>query len=362
MFTVADPHPMLGVPYLERRLPRLLLFGSFGVVVVPLLALTQWNSDAPLTQHALYLHGIGLGLTHFLITFAVYGQSGHRDHFRASRAGRMFYLYLPPLVLGSFALLAFVDVRARAPVLSGVLFGAVRMLDFHHVGRQSFGVLQLLRGTTAPEADALRRAERRFFDLLAASQWITFARGGRADAREVWCALMLLLLLGSFVTLLARELTQPVRRPRVVGYLVLQAASGAWAVYDTRLYLVGLALHYVEYHVLMFPRCMRTRLDATRWTDRWFAALRRVPLLFYGLLLATAQLLDLLSGQLARTATFSTSLVHVFDGLFVAHYLVEARLWRLREPFYREQVGPLYLAPRSLVPSPPEGAPLTGSA
>jgi hypothetical protein len=114
--------------------------------------------------------------------------------------------------------------------------------------------------------------------------------------------------------------------------------------------------------VLMYPRCMGTRLDATRWTDRWFAALRRVPLLFYGLLLATALLLDQLSGQLARTATFSTSLVHLFDGLFVAHYLVEARLWRLREPFYREHVAPLYVAPRSLTLSAPESAPQLGTA
>jgi hypothetical protein len=37
-------------------------------------------------------------------------------------------------------------------------------------------------------------------------------------------------------------------------------------------------------------------------------------------------------------------LISVFDGLFVTHYLIEARIWKFGEPFYRHTLIPLYFS------------------
>ena len=123
----------------------------------------------------------------FLITFTLYAQRSHRDHFRSTREGWLFYLVLPPCVLVLFALFALFDLRTQAPLWSGLALGCVRMLDFHHVGRQSYGVLQLLRDVSPRAGPKLH--ERRFFDLLAGAQWLTFALGGHIDLATPWFAL-----------------------------------------------------------------------------------------------------------------------------------------------------------------------------
>ena len=38
--------------------------------------------------------------------------------------------------------------------------------------------------------------------------------------------------------------------------------------------------------------------------------------------------------------------LHSLDGLFLAHFFVEAFVWRLSTPHYRKTLGPLYFAPK----------------
>ena len=61
----------------------------------------------------------------------------------------------------------------------------------------------------------------------------------------------------SHVRVMLRESSRPMRW-LPLAYLTLQAACAASAVYDTRLYLTALVMHYVEYHAIMWPRLFRS--------------------------------------------------------------------------------------------------------
>jgi hypothetical protein len=130
-----------------------------------------------------------------------------------------------------------------------------------------------------------------------------------------------------------------------LGYLLLQSAAAALAVYSTALYLFALAIHYVEYHVLMAPRCFKTKLDATSRVDRWYGHVRRHKIVFYVALLAISTMYLWLAGSGATIENSPVTyalLIHVFDGLFVFHYFVEAFIWKFGDPYFRQTLGPLY--------------------
>jgi hypothetical protein len=117
-------------------------------------------------------------------------------------------------------------------------------------------------------------------------------------------------------------------------------------VYATWLYLTVLALHYLEYHMLMAPRCFG---ETTGPRTGVLGTLRRASV-FYALLAVTVVLFE------ARSFVVSGSfalryVVHIFDGIFVLHYVLDAFLWKFRNPFYRAQLYPLYFQ-RRLRPSP----------
>jgi hypothetical protein len=139
------------------------------------------------------------------------------------------------------------------------------------------------------------------------------------------------------------------------GYVVVQAV-GVWAaaVY-LPLYLSALAVHYVEYHVLMVPRCFRVPLDPTSRLDRAFGWARGQPVVFYGIVLSCAGLA--LAGSVAGMGMMGRNLddltepfgylavIAVFDGIFVFHYFVEVFIWRFSDPHFRRTLAGLYFAP-----------------
>jgi hypothetical protein len=180
-------------------------------------------------------------------------------------------------------------------------------------------------------------------------------------------------LAGLFVTVLvgigvtARKVETPSRLLATAAYFTLQAGSGLLAAYSTALYGFALAMHFVEYHVLMMPRCCNTPLDARRTIDRLFGAVRNNRVVFYCLIGMAAFGVSLLTGlgtsmvqamaAMAATmwgslgvewapASSYTLLLAIFDGIFVFHYFVEMFIWRFSEPHYRQTLGPLYFAPK----------------
>ncbi|MFI5307562.1 MAG: hypothetical protein ACHQ53_09430 [Polyangiales bacterium] len=354
------------MPYLEQRAPLVIILGAFFCLSVPLALLHVVPNFLGFFPSVFLLYVVGLGTTHFFVTLAVYLQAQNREHFRSSTRNRLIYFAAPPAILGLYALSAATDFRARHVELAAAVFSSLRFFDFFHVGRQSAGVLRLFERPRREALPAwLPRAENAFFVGMALLQWETFLLGGRFGADRVSAripAIMLAVIALAIIASHARSwlasralsthATSHAWLPLL--YFALQAASAAAAVWQTRLYLSALAMHYVEYHVMMRPRCFETPLDTRHALDRAAAFVRERRGLFYGLLLAVAVGFELRSYAPADLSPSTTFCVHVFDGIFLVHYFLEAFLWKFSDPFYRRTLGPLYLEPH---PRPSRAAP-----
>jgi hypothetical protein len=338
-----------GLSYLERPAAVATIFGSFFLIFLPLLALSVIPNFVEALPYLVLLEAVGLGVTHFFITLALYLRSDNLRHFASSRANRLIYFAAPLSILLFFALTAATGLRERAPVFSLYFFGAIRFFDFFHVGRQSFGILQIYkRPVSSALPDWSRRGENAFFVGMAVLQWETFALGGQFRSELLYARLPAIALGGLFVAICASYLQLPREqglapgRRRALGYFAMQATCAASAVYDTRLYVIALTMHYVEYHVMMGRRCFAPPPRRPGRVDRAFRPLRRNPVLFYALLLGLVVAFELRNHAPTELPRSTLFFVHIFDGIFFVHYLVEAYLWRFREPYYRDGLGPLF--------------------
>lgn len=331
--------------YLERPIPSALIFGVFVIVVVP-LAVLQWVPNFVEAVPCLaLLVAIGLGTSHFFLTLGVYLPAAQRAYMTSTRQRQLIYFALPLAIL---LLLAFIEaskLRVYRPGIAALFFAAVRALDFLHVGRQSFGVQQLMKRGLPRVPARLRTLENLFFVGLAALQWQTFWDGGvfPSDRARAW--LPALALCGVFLVVFGyyarRAFTDWERSWRPWLYFSVQAVCAAAAAFRTWLYLTVLAVHYLEYHVLMYPRLFSAPGEDSR--SRWLPWLSG-PLALYSALAVVVIAFELR----ALVVTESTALsfvVHLFDGIFLLHYVLDAFLWRFSQPFYGEQLGRLYLQP-----------------
>ncbi len=370
------------MPYLQQRGPLAAILGAFFLVFLPLALLLVTPNFVAALPYLYVAYAVGLGTSHFFITLAVYLQAQNRAHFAATLRNRLIYFAAPIVILGLFALSAASDFRVQHAALAAYLFSALRFFDFFHVGRQSTGVLQLLKRGAAPALPGwLPRAENAFFVGMALLQWETFLLGGRFDAERLAAQLPAWALGGLACAILMSHLRLGFRpfaadaapgadttradasppspeqaraplghRPRQAWlpplYFALQAISAAAAVFETRLYIVALAMHYVEYHVIMHPRCFESAFDPASRLDRAFAFVRARPGLFYGVLAAIVLAFELRSYAPAGLSPSTRMAVHAFDGIFFVHYFLEAFLWKLSDPFYRRTLAPLYLDAR----------------
>ncbi len=189
--------------------------------------------------------------------------------------------------------------------------------------------------------------------------WLTFLTGGFNVHNSglmlgavVVSAMLLVLIVGHGLTWY-RTRDRGVAAPFT--YLMFQSASSGLAMYDTSLYIFCLTMHYVEYHVLMAPRCFDTPLNPNSGTDRLFGLFRHNRILFYAMIILLAgianfMILSTMGTYVTRSwnswPTPSRIMLALFNGLFVTHYFVEAFLWRFSNPFYRQSLMPLYFSPR----------------
>jgi hypothetical protein len=274
-------------------------------------------------------------------------------------------------------------VGAVFPLVGLLVLGAVRLADFNHFNRQSFGVLQLFKaraGTKAAPAD--KRIENLYFVSLALLIFVGYLSGGvcplvqpggpltlvpvadavipvlvpLAAAQAVWLAVA-----GGAAGLFAAVLVRLCRAAggrdgcgAALAYLAVQTTAALMAAAYFPLYLAALAVHYVEYHVLMAPRCFRAALDPTSRLDRAYGRVRARPVLFYALVVAAAAAVTLCaaagmgamgSGPESAGKPFEyLALIAAFDGLFLFHYFVEMFVWRFSDPHFRRELSGLYFA------------------
>jgi hypothetical protein len=316
-------------------------------------------------------------VTHFVITPTIYLQSSNLRHFNSSWRNRLIYFAIPIGIFVFFDLYRALELAVLLPLADIAFRLTIRAVDFQHFSRQSFGVMQLFKARAGAKFPAWqRRAEYWFAWAVVAVLLVTYVRGGRLDidvhpglVAAHWVLGTILATLGltvvAGIVVTARTADRPGRMLAPTAYFILQTISALLAAYSTALYGVALAMHYVEYHVLMLPRCFNTQLDSRQWIDRLFARLRSNRVIFYTLLLlgaigvslltgVTTSMVNAMAAMLAGMwksygggsgpASSHSALIAIFDGLFVFHYFVEMFVWRFSEPHYRQTLSPLYFA------------------
>jgi hypothetical protein len=256
------------------------------------------------------------------------------------------------------------EIAILFPFVNLCFRAAIRLLDFNHFGRQNFGVLQMLKGRSKQKFPTwMRRAETLFFLAFSALLLLTYLHGGRfrGDCPFTLLTTGLTTLLGVWV--LAgfchawRQGGQLGGLRTPFAYFAMQTAAMVLAAYWNGFYFASLAIHYVEYHVLMAPRCFETPLNPDHPVDRVFGTLRRSKIVFYGVVVLAAAGFTFLNRESMGTALgefMSGSersyliLIALFDGLFVFHYIIETVIWKFSEPHYRQILAPIYFG----VPAP----------
>jgi hypothetical protein len=358
-----------------------MILASFPLLSAPLAAAMIWSAD----RRFLLIYVWLFGLTHFVLTLSVYLQSENLRHFTASNRNIFLYFVVPLGILMGFYVCGVLQLRNQFPAIAVAVGAAVRLLDFNHLNRQSYGVYQLFKGRAGLRpGPAIKRAENGYFACLTALLLATFLAGGVSPLLRAkqWTALgtgiaksgpallpisvlqaasiaigcLTIVLGGVSVTLLVRAWRtagRPAGLREALAYVAFQTIVALMAIVSAPLYFATLAIHYVEYHVLMFPRCFHTGLNETRGLDRCFGTLRKHRAVFYGLVIVAAGLvMVIMLMQSNPTSAFRANpmrylaVVSIFDGLFVFHYFVEMLIWRFSDPFFRRTLSPLYFAPR----------------
>jgi len=357
------PQTIAHSAYLQSP-PRIAtILGSFLVLALPLVVLQLVQPPGWFALAAAYV--TFLGGTHFLITLGVYLHGENLRYFASSASRTVVYFVTPAAILLGFFLLGYfgLDVNHEGASAAFLLWLlpftlVVKGLDYLHVVRQSFGMLQLFKGQTGVAFPPwMRRSDNGFFLTMAGLQLWTFIGGMRTDrfvfvldpVSAVLLAVAVLCVSGVMAGFAAAF--RRARKGAVVWvpltYFLFQAASASLAAWRTELYAASLAMHYVEYHVIIFPRLFTFELNPASRADRAAAWIRRHKLAFYlalgvlAIFVARNNLWPTVSARLGPRRELWL-LFNLFNGIFVTHYFVEAFIWKFRDPYYRKSLAPLY--------------------
>jgi hypothetical protein len=349
--------------YLQRT-HLALMFLAFFAITVPLAVMQVSTVVAQPVQRAIMVWYLFLlGATHFVVTWALYLNGANLRHFASSAQTKITYFVAPAAIMAAFFTMGVLEVPAEGTLVAIWFLVAVSAVDYFHAVRQSFGVLQMVKGRAGGPffPRYLSKADDAWFLSLWVLQILTFASDVRGDfdGRFSWSnvpARIVLVVAGVLFAVIVHGFVLAWRsagteRSAVLAafaYFLLQSASAGLVVYRSRLYFASLAMHYVEYHLLMVPRLFEGELDTSSKVDRIAAWFRRRKGVFYGAVVAVAAcvsagpLLALGGVHFTRDDRFGWFFVNLLGGIFVAHYFVEAFVWKFRQPFYRETLVPLY--------------------
>lgn len=370
--------PPRPVGFFQKRWPVAVILAAFPALALPMAATVLLSADSLLLWGYIWL----FGMTHFVITFALYARSENLRYFASTRGNRLVFFLVPVLVFVSFDLYHALRVGAMWPLLGVFVLAAVRLADFNHFNRQSFGVLQLFKARTGvkPAAET-KRLENLYFLSLAGLLFVSFLAGGVCPlvqpggpltvaplavsffpailplpAMQILWSGLAVIAFCLFVAVMGklRNLRSYKGFGAAIMYVLVQTGAVLMAAAYFPLYLAALAVHYVEYHVLMAPRCFRASLDPASRLDRVYGAVRTRPVFFYFVVLAIAALVTVSAragmgmmgrdpGSVGQPFEY-LALIAVFDGLFLFHYFVEMFVWRFGDPHFRKELSGLYFA------------------
>jgi hypothetical protein len=345
----------MSTAYLAHRGRLAVIFLTFPLITLPLVALTLWPSDPG--NFVLDLYSGIFGLTHFFITLAVYMSSRNLEYFRSTPLNQLVYFGVPALIFLYFGVAPLLD-HQRFPAAGTVQATVVALVSaaaYVHRGRQAYGILQLLKGQSGLAfSPHTRKLELAFFLALPVLQGEAMFMGGGFFPRSspvawVTLAVVATLFASVIVSALAARRAGAGRALAIpVGYFVVQTMIQCISSIDVRLYLACDATHFVEYHLLMYPRVKGEALGQSV-IDRVTAWFRAHVWVFYALLLGCslftmAMLKNRFGvGDLVDASPRPVNLaLHMLAGIYLFHFYVDAFLWRFSNPHWKGMLGPLY--------------------
>lgn len=350
--------------YFDHPLRVGTILGSFAVLCVPLAVLQIFVVPSTAQTIAFVIYAVLLGATHFVVTLTIYFNSRNLRYFASSASNVAIYFVVPITIFSAFFVIGFFGLHEPANGSSGFLLYLfwftflVKGADYFHVVRQSFGILQLFKARSRHAFPTwMRSADNFFFLAMAGLQQLTFLEGMRGGSFTFTLsvpAVMLMALAGLSLTGMLAGFIVAGRAPERAGtlwvpltYFLCQGASACLPVLRSELYGASLAMHYVEYHLIIFPRLFSVPTNPSSTVDRAFLRIRRHKFVFYVILVILACLAardivwPLISAELGSTRALWL-LFNLFNGVFVAHYFIDAFIWKFSSPFYRASLGPLY--------------------
>ena len=368
--TLTDtPMPAVRRPgYFERPGPSWLILASFGFLTLPVAAMVLFLPTADtLSRVYVWL----FGGTHVVLTLTLYGSRANRRHFASSPKALALFVLAPLLIVAAYVVLFGLKMTGAVPWLAIGFWGLVRLMNFLHLNRQTFGVLQLFKARSGGKFPAWGRlCENATGFALVGALLSAHAAGGICPLLPVptvypaslpaeWTVPLWLGCTAAAVGLFAASMVAILRTPATrgrgaaVAYFTAQCVGTLAAAFYLPLYLAALAMHYVEYHVLMVPRVASQPLDPASRIDRGYGWLRARPILFVGAVLAAGLLVTLGMGSMdfsppaeetgAGVYAWGAAL-SAFDALILVHYLLEMFIWKFSDPHFRESMKGVYFA------------------
>ena len=305
--------PYIGpTPYILRREPFGLVMAAFFLATIPLIAL---EAVGALPAGFRFVYFAVVAGSHFAATLTIYFDPVNFAYFTRNWP---FYVAAPVAILVASGYVRFFLASNESIVVGAVVLLGAHAIAQNHVNRQTFGVLQMMH---APNRQALatRDVERVYLGVLTVLSVLSLSWGGRFNIYDP-------------VTRAFSRCTDVRALRASTLYFVVQSLSAGIAIYNVQFGLFALAIHHVEYHVLMHRRA--------------FGGHTQHAVVSYS---AFVMLLGFAIAWGAQTPTASTLvqtdalwLRGAFDGLTLVHFFLEALIWRFKDPHWKRTLAPLF--------------------
>ena len=319
------------------------IFSSFFVLTLPLIIYSIVTSASIDNSLIIRLYFIFFGFTHFCLTPFLYLQNDNVAYFTSSIKKIFIYVVVPILIVVTFSILRITTIRDEYPWIDTALTTFILSFNFYHWSRQCFGILQILKKIDVKTDSFLILIENMHFILLSIAMIITYLSGGEFSFQNFYYAPVLVLFAITSITLLLKNYrisSKLLCGPNI--YILLQSTAGLLTIYRTQFYIAALAMHYIEYHLVMHTRLFKVSLSDVG-LDKIFSILRKSQVIFYLILFNMACLAAycISTTKMHPPVAFNLFL-SIFDGLFVFHFYIEMFVWKFSDPFYKKSIGPLF--------------------
>ncbi len=126
------------IGYFEQAWPIRLILGSFLFLTLPIAAMVLFLPDTPeLSAAYIWL----FGGTHIVLTQTIYASRANRIYFSSSRRNSIVFFAIPLTLLGCYFALNTLELSKSVPWFALVFWAGLRLFNFLHLTRQTFGVL-----------------------------------------------------------------------------------------------------------------------------------------------------------------------------------------------------------------------------